>query len=295
MKLAEELLFRLSRWRLRKTSSADVTVQRARTSAAYAQWRDRELQQHLKEGFPYGTLAGKQVLDFGCGKGALAFYLSSQHGVAGVIGLDIAPEAIASARKRLESVKDIRVSFRLAEDPTKVDCDEASIDIICAFDSVEHVMVPEAIIRGWHRVLKPAGQVWIWWLPWRHPFGHHLSNLIPLPWVHLVFSEKTLIAVAARIYDDPCYVPRAWDLDATTGLKRPNRWRQGAGLSNWLNRLTLGRFRRLAREANFDVAVSAHGIGSGGRLRALRWVARLPLLGELVTSHYTAILTKRPD
>ena len=128
MNLAEELLFRLSRRRLRKTPAADATVQRSKTPAAYAQWRDQELQQHLA-GFPCDTLAGKQVLDFGCGEGALAFYVSARYGVAGVLGLDISAESIASARKRLESAPDPRVTFRLAEDPGRVDGDDDSIDV----------------------------------------------------------------------------------------------------------------------------------------------------------------------
>ncbi len=295
MRLAEEILFRLSRWRLRRGSASAGRIELTKDATKYAQWRDKELRQQLEEGFPCGALSGKQVLDFGCGEGTLAFYLSSQFGTAGVVGLDIAPTAIDSAQKRLEREGAQSISFRLAREPTKVDCGNASIDILCAFDTVEHIVYPKEILREWHRVLKPGGQVWIWWLPWRHPYGHHVTSLIPLPWVHLICSEKTLIAVAARIYDDPCYTPRVWDLDPATGVKRPNKWRQGADLSSWLNKLTLREFKRMAGEAGFQCAISAHGIGESGRLRPIAWVARLPFLGEFFTSHYTAILTGKAD
>jgi len=61
--------------------------------------------------------------------------------------------------------------LRVGPDPDWIDCENESFDLICCFDSLEHVTLPEAIVREWHRALHAKGQVWIWWLPWCHPYG----------------------------------------------------------------------------------------------------------------------------
>ena len=159
-------------------------------------------------------------------------------------------------------------------------------------------MHPQAIVREWRRVLRPAGSAWIWWSPWRHPYGHHLNSLVPLPWVHLLVSERTLVRLAARIYDDPCFIPRTWDIDPATGSKKPNKWRTGADLSSWLNRLTLRQFRRICRAGGMDLHVRARGLGSGeggGLKRAAGKLAELPGVGECFTSYFAITLTKPAD
>jgi hypothetical protein len=121
--------------------------------------------------------------------------------------------------------------------------------------------------------------------------GHHLSSLIPLPWVHLLFREDTLIHVAAEIYDDPYFVPRLWDLDPVTGTKLPNKWRSGADLKSWLNGLTLHQFKVICRSAGFACRARTRGFQKGPK-RALSPLAHLPVVGEYFTSCYEIILTR---
>lgn len=41
---------------------------------------------------PYGGLAGKDILDFGCGEGTMAMGVALRHGAARVVGVEIQPE-----------------------------------------------------------------------------------------------------------------------------------------------------------------------------------------------------------
>ena len=292
MGLVENILFRLSRRGLRaKAAGRDADVAHTRDDAAYRQWRDAELRGQLEDHFPVKTVRGKEVLDFGCGEGMLAARLSRLR-AARVLGTDLADELIAKARRMADEERLANVEFAVAGDPRTVAAADASFDLLCAFDVVEHIMHPEDILREWRRVLRPGGEAWLWWLPWRSPYGHHMTSLIPLPWVHVLCRERTLIEVAARIYDDPCFIPRTWNLDPETGEKLPNKWRAGADLSSWLNKMTLRRFKRLARAAGFETRVSVHGFGSSGVKRLVGSLAHVPLVGEFFTSCNTAVLRK---
>jgi mono/diheme cytochrome c family protein len=72
----------------------------------------------------------------------------------------------------------------------------------------------ETVIPEWKRVLRKNGRVLIVWTPWYNPYAHHLENLVPIPWAHVLFSEKTLIETCEQIYDMPEWTPPVWDIDA---------------------------------------------------------------------------------
>lgn len=297
MSVIENILFRLSRRCLRaKAAARDTDIEHTRDDAAYRRWRDAELQKQLEDHFPYETVRGKDILDFGCGEGMLAVRLS-RLGAASTLATDLGEDLIAKALRMVTESGLTNVRFEVAADPRRVAARDASVDVICAFDVVEHIIPAASIFGEWYRVLRPGGEVWIWWLPWRSPYGHHMISLIPLPWVHVVCAEWTLIKAAARVYDDPCFVPRVYNRDPETGEKLPNKWRAGADLSSWLNKMTLARFRSLARSAGFQATVTAHEFGSTGLKRLVGRLAHVPILGEFFTSYYTAVLMKpgRPD
>jgi len=295
MRIDEWLLFQISRKLLnRQHSKQSVDVARTIDDQAYLKWRESELEKQLEGNFPYETLRGKDVLDFGCGQGALAFRIATL-GAKSVLGIDLAADQVQTAQECASRDNTKGVSFRIGSDPKTVDCDDNSFDVICCFDVVEHIMSPLEVAQEWHRVLRPGGQVWCWWLPWRHPYGHHLTSLLPLPWVHLIWPEKTLISVVARIYDDPCFIPRKWNRDPETGEKLPNKWKAKGSLSSWLNKLTITSFTQICRAARLQCRVKGHGFGSSGVKRTVSCLAHAPLLGEFFTSYYTAVLTKEPE
>lgn len=292
MSLVEDLLFWLSRRKLRRmlrTPTGEVT--RTLTRASYDAWRRSELIRQLEDCFDPSYIAGKDVLDFGCGDGDLSFFMADLHPQS-TVGTDLAEDAVATASRRAEEQRTDDISFVVAPDQTTLEFADESFDLICCFDTLEHIMHPDEIIHEWHRVLRPGGKVWIWWSPWRHPYGHHVRSLIPLPWVHVLFSEATLINVAARIYDDPCFIPRHWNMDPETGEKLPNKWRNGADLSSWLNRLTLRRAKAIFRKVGLTAQIIAYGPYRRGMNILTNCIARVPWIGEFFTSYYAIVLNK---
>ena len=105
---------------------------------------------------------GDKVLEIGCGTGTLALEAKAQVGVAGeVVGIDIAPEMVAKARKKAErSVVD--VFFQEGSIATIPFPDNRFDVVICSF-MIFHM--PEDVRRKGiaeiHRVLKPGGHVFI--------------------------------------------------------------------------------------------------------------------------------------
>jgi 2-polyprenyl-6-hydroxyphenyl methylase/3-demethylubiquinone-9 3-methyltransferase len=91
------------------------------------------------------------VLDIGCGAGILANALANAgHRVAGI---DLSKSSLAIARTNDQSGK---VDYREAN-AYALPFPDASFDIACAMDVLEHVEEPKRLIAEGSRVLKPNG------------------------------------------------------------------------------------------------------------------------------------------
>src|SRR5262249_1316434 len=163
----------------------------------------------------YADLAGKKVLDFGCGFGGEAIELAKR-GIA-VTGLDIRPELLASARRAAEQagVAD-RVRF-------VVETSER-FDVILSIDAFEHFDDPAGVLRLMADRVEPNGYVLASFGPtWFHPRGGHLFSVFP--WAHLLFTEKALLRWRAGFVADGA-----------------TRFRECSG---GLNCITIAQFRRI--------------------------------------------------
>ena len=103
-------------------------------------------------------LAGKLVLDVGCGIGGVDLILARDHG-ARIIGLDLEEPLLARARKRFEEagLAD-RGDFRRVE-PGPIPLDDASVDVVFGKDAWVQIPDKPALFSEFHRVLRPAGVV----------------------------------------------------------------------------------------------------------------------------------------
>ena len=101
-------------------------------------------------------LAGKLVLDVGCGIGGVDVILARDHG-ARVIGLDLEEPLLERARKRLaeEGLAD-RVDFRRVE-PGPIPLDDASVDVVFGKDAWVQIPDKPALFSEFLRVLRPGG------------------------------------------------------------------------------------------------------------------------------------------
>lgn len=103
-----------------------------------------------------GSLAGKQVLDVGCGGGILSESLA-QSG-ADVTGIDLAERSLKIARLHsLESGVPVKYEMVSAED--MADQHPGRFDVVTCMEMLEHVPDPGSIIRACSKLVKPGGWV----------------------------------------------------------------------------------------------------------------------------------------
>jgi 2-polyprenyl-6-hydroxyphenyl methylase/3-demethylubiquinone-9 3-methyltransferase len=101
-------------------------------------------------------LAGRQVLDVGCGGGLLAEGMARRG--ARVLGIDLAPEALAVARLHaLET--GVAVEYRQVAVETLAESAAAGFDVVTCLEMLEHVPDPSAIVAALARLVRPGGHV----------------------------------------------------------------------------------------------------------------------------------------
>jgi SAM-dependent methyltransferase len=100
-------------------------------------------------------LRGKCVLDVGCGIGDLSFMLAARG--AEVIGIELAPQKVARARKIAQRWHFEGLRF-LAADVTKLDqMNLGQFDAIFCLALLEHIPDDIALLRSLHSMLRPGG------------------------------------------------------------------------------------------------------------------------------------------
>lgn len=286
----DELCFQISR-RLMKPPGAHTS-----SYDAYSDWRQRELEAQWRH-FAADDVKNKDVVDFGAGFGNLTFYLAEKLAPKSIIGVELEALGFEQAEK-LRAKKNgahiDRVRFMRGE-LDRVPLPSESADTILAFDCMEHVSAPEAILLDFARVLRPGGKVLIWWSPYRGPWGPHMEAVVPVPWAHVLFGERAMLRTAARIYDLDSFVPRPWHFN-DDGTRKPNVWKEWSSFKEqgYINQLTVADFEGLAARTGLSISrLEPHGF-SGSTLRRTvgGMLARLPLLGEWMTSYFIVECTR---
>ena len=103
---------------------------------------------------PRGSLAGKRVLEIGCGRGVGVEILLSL-GAEQVTGFDLDPRMIALARQRLTKYgKPVRVFVGDAE---AIDAPDDSFDAVVDYGVIHHIPSWQQALKEIARVLKPGG------------------------------------------------------------------------------------------------------------------------------------------
>lgn len=284
-----ELCFRISKSLIKPPSPQAAEAER------YSEWRVDEMVRSWSH-FSNAAIDNKDVLDFGCGDGPLSLHLALTGEPRSITGVDLDPRAIERAKAAAAAQRGgglACVPEFLVSEAARIPVDDSSIDCILAFDCMEHIMNPAAIMSEWRRVLRPGGRILIEWFPFKGPWGPHMHNLIPLPWAHVLFGERALFEAAERLYDDSSYVPRHWDFDEN-GERRANSWRNLRSFrdAGYLNQLDIAGFKRLATEGGFTIArLEAMPLGGTGAKRLIgQMLLTVPIVSEYATSFIVAEL-----
>jgi ubiquinone/menaquinone biosynthesis C-methylase UbiE len=98
----------------------------------------------------FGNLAGKRVLDAGCGKGRFARILHEGTAAAEIWGLDISPEMLKFMPEGI---------CRAAGSMTALPFPSEAFDFVYATESLEHAVEIEKAVSELCRVLKPGGRI----------------------------------------------------------------------------------------------------------------------------------------
>jgi phosphoethanolamine N-methyltransferase len=104
-------------------------------------------------------LAGKAVLDLGCGTGGVTRFLAETYRPAHVVGVDIDPGLIARASKRAaDAGLSNTLTFRTVR-LGRLPFPDASFDVVFSKDAMVHLEDKEALFGEIFRLLRPGGQV----------------------------------------------------------------------------------------------------------------------------------------
>jgi 2-polyprenyl-6-hydroxyphenyl methylase/3-demethylubiquinone-9 3-methyltransferase len=103
-----------------------------------------------------GELAGKKVLDVGCGGGILAESLALRG--ADVCGIDMAESSLAVARLHLIE-SGAQVDYRCLTAEQLAEQEPGHYDVVTCMELLEHVPDPASLVNACATLVKPDGQV----------------------------------------------------------------------------------------------------------------------------------------
>jgi SAM-dependent methyltransferase len=253
MRIGERLLRRLSR----KRGQPD-------RPGSQPEWTVANALATLENDFPDldRIITAKRIVDFGCGGGYQTVSLALR-GAAFVLGLDTNPRALSDARalaRATSPTAPLDFSDRLSPDAA------GTFDLVLSLNSMEHFPDPVATLRQMQVALRPGGTILIsFGPPWFAPFGAHMSFFTSVPWVNLLFSERTVMRVRSEFRTD--------------GATRYEDVESG------LNRMSVAKFERVVQEAGLRRMDTRYRC-----VRGIQFLRFVPGLRELFVNQVSARL-----
>jgi SAM-dependent methyltransferase len=137
---------------------------------------------------------GTEMLDFGCGHGALSVHAATCG--ARVTGIDTSRNRIDFAARNLRNFPALQPAIDFICADIAGLPGQSRFDTILSKDTFEHVTSPAEILAAFHRLLRPGGRAYIGFSPlWYSPFGDHgFLTRRKFPWLHLLRGEAPFLA-----------------------------------------------------------------------------------------------------
>ncbi len=221
----------------------------------------------LEDTFPHfrEEIAGKNVLDIGCG-GGLETIAISRLGAKKVCGIDIRVDTVQADELRASLAPEDYVEF-FKLDAARTSFPNKMFDVIVSLSSFEHFNDPFEVLKECRRILRDGGRIFLTSSVWSHPWGAHMNFFIKVPWVQFLFSEKTIMNVRS--------------------LYRSDGARRFSEVEGGLNKVGVIRFKRYVQKLSLTVEYL--------RLRPVGGVTiatKVPILNEFFTSQIISVLRK---
>jgi len=105
----------------------------------------------------YAPLAGRKVLDVGCGGGILADAMARQG--AQVTGIDLASKSLRVARLHALEAQTPNIQYREISAEALAEETPAAYDIVTCMELLEHVPAPQSIVTACAQLVQPGGWV----------------------------------------------------------------------------------------------------------------------------------------
>lgn len=163
-----------------------------------------------------GLPESAQVLEVGCGTGAMTRFLARRPDFTGrVVGVDHSASFIEAARRhaQAEGVED-RIAFRVG-DAHRLDFPAATFDAVIAHTVISHVTDPAAVLREMARVVRPGGMVAVF-------DGDYASLTYAFPDAEL--GRRVDAALVGATFNNPLVMRELPRLFRELGLELVDAW-----------------------------------------------------------------------
>ena len=105
----------------------------------------------------HAPLAGKRVLDVGCGGGILADSMARRG--AEVLGIDLAAKALKVAQLHALEAQTPNVEYREVSVEELARQETSGFDVVTCMEMLEHVPDPASVVQACGKLVKPGGWV----------------------------------------------------------------------------------------------------------------------------------------
>lgn len=106
----------------------------------------------------HAHLAGKTVLDVGCGGGILAESMA-RRGAASVLGIDMAEKSLQAAAAHAQNNGVDNLAYRCVSVEDLAAEMPHTFDVVSCMEMLEHVPDPASVVRACAKLAKPEGMV----------------------------------------------------------------------------------------------------------------------------------------
>lgn len=251
---------------------------------SYAEWQYEKgidtIKFYLKHADVDEMFKDKVVLDIGCGAAGKTIFYASK-GVEKIIGVEILGKYKQEA-EHLANQYGMEDKFQfVSADASNTAFEDEYFDTIIMNDAMEHVDEPEKVLKECYRILKKNGKLYLNFPPYNHPYGAHLSDAIGMPWVHVLFGERTLINTYKELVKD---LPDGKERIEFRISKKPD----GTEYFSYINKMTIKRAKQILENSDFKVEYY-----SEEPLRNIfKYPAKLPVAKEFLVKMVVCVLKK---